>query len=719
MGRVVCFLIGCVVVAIPSLRADAAVWTGGGASDLWSDPGNWGGIALPVGDPLIFDGTQRLTPNNDTAAANPYAGITFNATAGAFTIGGNSITLAGDIASTAANPQVVNLPLILSANRTVNLGATSPLTLGGVISGTGFGLTKTGAGTLALTGTNTYTGVTTFSGGTVTFTTLGNGGIAGNLGQAANAAANLVLDGGTLKFIGGAAQTANRGFTLTTNGGTLDASPTAAIALTLSGALAFSGSGARTLTLTGTDFNPVAPMGNTLSGVIADAAAGQPTSIVKNGNGVWQLAGNNTYSGGSIVNAGRLRANNSANAFGTGPVTVADGAQAYLNFTGTYNNAFSIAGVGIAETTTAPATGNFGALRLATNGVIVANTVTLTGNARITARGATAAGATISGKITGGFGLEFGNANAANTLILSNTANDWSGNTTISAATLRVGGAGEVIPNGAGKGNTIINGDATLDAILDLNGQPETVNGLSSSGTLSHVFVQNALASTTSTLTVGDNDQTATFGGVIRNNPGTGGTVALTKRGAGAQTLTGANNYSGPTNVSAGQLLINGSNVGAGLYTVSQNALLGGTGSIAGDIIADGALSPGVSSIESLDVTGNVTANATGVLRIDLNDADPMIVDRLNITGNLTATPGATIQFLVTGTPTASEYDFATYTGTLTGTFSSTSVPAGYDLVQSGGVLKLQQSAVPEPSTAMVALLGLVGVTATARRRRR
>ena len=199
-----------------------------------------------------------------------------------------------------------------------------------------------------------------------------------------------------------------------------------------------------------------------------------------------------------------------------------------------------------------------------------------------------------------------------------------------------MGGAGEVIPNGAGTGNTVINGDASLDAILDLNGQSETLNGLSSAGTLTHAFVQNALASTTSTLTVGDNDQTATYGGTLRNN---GGALALTKRGAGTQTLTGANNYTGPTNVNAGSLLINGSNIGAGLYTVSQNALLGGTGSIAGDITADGVLSPGA-SIESLDVTGNVTANATGVLHIELNDADPTTVDRLNVTGNLSAAPG-------------------------------------------------------------------------------
>lgn len=116
-------------------------------------------------------------------------------------------------------------------------------------------------------------------------------------------------------------------------------------------------------------------------------------------------------------------------------------------------------------------------------------------------------------------------------------------------------------------------------------------------------------------------------------------------------------------------------------------------------------------------MTGLVSFEATGQLRIELNDADPLTVDKLNITGDLSIKDGATVQFVVTGTPTRPEYDFGTYSGNLLGgTFNSATVPAGYNLVQSGGVLKLQQQSVPEPSSpAAVALIAL----ATARRRRK
>ena len=115
----------------------------------------------------------------------------------------------------------------------------------------------------------------------------------------------------------------------------------------------------------------------------------------------------------------------------------------------------------------------------------------------------------------------------------------YSGNTTISAGTWKLGAA-SVMPNGAGFGNVLVNGT------LDLGGFSQTINGLSGSG-----LVDNTAAGA-ATLTVGANDQTSTFSGVITN---TGGALSLTKTGVGTLTLAGTNTYGGATTINAGQLV--------------------------------------------------------------------------------------------------------------------------------------------------------------------
>ena len=164
-------------------------------------------------------------------------------------------------------------------------------------------VSKTGPGTAILTFANTYSGPTVINGGVLSVSNLANGGVASNIGQSSNAAANLVLDGGTLQYTGTGAST-DRLFTLTTNGGGIDASGSGSLTFSNIGSVALSGVGARSLTLTGSNTGA-----NTFASILADN--GGPTSLVKTGAGTWILTGTNIYSGATDVTSGTLKAGSS------------------------------------------------------------------------------------------------------------------------------------------------------------------------------------------------------------------------------------------------------------------------------------------------------------------------------------------------------------------------------------------------------------------------
>ena len=121
-------------------------------------------------------------------------------------------------------------------------------------------------------------------------------------------------------------------------------------------------------------------------------------------------------------------------------------------------------------------------------------------------------------------------------------------------------------------------------ANFDLRVGTVIVNSLTGSGTVGTTF------SSTPILTVGGNNGSSTFNGVIQNTlslAGTtaGGTVYLTKTGTGSFTLTGNNSYGGYTLVNGGVLNISGTINHPGndfgiAYTSGGNSVVNVTGSV-------------------------------------------------------------------------------------------------------------------------------------------
>jgi autotransporter-associated beta strand protein len=220
--------------------------------------------------------------------------ITFSTTG--YTIQGQTLTLNG------------STPTITSAT-----GVSAEIS--SAIAGSA-GLTKAGAGTLILSGTNTFSGNVTVSAGALQATRSASFG-SGNKTVIATvgSSARVVLDGssGNLTFPSGTSINLS-GSTLrnlagdNTWNGQLGAAIGAGTGIIASdgGSLTFAGtvravnSGGRTL-----DFRGTSTADNKITGQIIDGTS--PLGIIKSGNGTWRIAHpNNTYTGNTTVSAGKL-----------------------------------------------------------------------------------------------------------------------------------------------------------------------------------------------------------------------------------------------------------------------------------------------------------------------------------------------------------------------------------------------------------------------------
>jgi autotransporter-associated beta strand protein len=308
-----------------------------------------------------------LTLSNATA----WGGINIAGAAATVAISGpGPLTLgSGGIALLSANRDLsISTPITLVSSQTWNVNTGRTLTASGIISGPVL-LTKTGAGTLTLSGTNTFSGGLNIKAGAV----MGGSRVAQAFGvgriclgdSSGSANATILLQNDTVAVTNNIlVQAGSSGNTLTINiSGNNNAPLTGSVALNNNLVLANTSGYGKTLTLSG----PISGAGNititnkasagmvTLSGnsinftgSISNLGTGpQATTIsgnmCSNVTGVIQnsatskliLSGTNTYTGTTWVRVGTLETTRTNCLNVASSVVIADGAKMVLNFTGT------------------------------------------------------------------------------------------------------------------------------------------------------------------------------------------------------------------------------------------------------------------------------------------------------------------------------------------------------------------------------------------------
>ena len=197
---------------------------------------------------------------------------------------------------------------------------------------------------------------------------------------------------------------------------------------------------------------------------------------------------------------------------------------------------------------------------------------------------------------------------------------------------------------------------------------------------------------------------------------GTGG--SLTKIGTGTFILTGANTYTGDTNVNRGVLQVDGS-ITSNTF-VNQRGRLAGTGTINGNLTNNGKVSPGsAGSPGMLTVTGNYTQAQYAALMIQLAGANAGEFSVLNILGTANLS-GQLEPLLLNGfLPTVGgSFTFLQY-GAVNGTLfmfnrNIDNLPEHWEVsyFPTFAVLTVAAGNVPVPDQASTLLLLMLGLTA-------
>jgi autotransporter-associated beta strand protein len=498
--------------------------------------------------------------------------------------------------------------------------------------------------------------------GTVTLTSRASSATTGGLTNTIVNAGTLILD-----YIQSASKF-NKAGTLTVNGGTLlftnYTSEDSVGSFILNGGVLTNVSGTIDLSVPS-----AGGIFDVRTGTVYMVLGKSSQSLVKSTPGLVILAGDNTYSGGTTINGGTLQlgvggtnglagsasaniTNNGTLIFNRGNVVLGTP----LNFSGVISGSGSIIqmGSGIIGLTASSPTNSYTGSTTISNGTINLSATSTLGDG------------------TGTLFLSGGT--------LSSTANR-------TPSTAPVPNPVVVTANSA---ITTVSTAATVDFNLNNN----SISGTGGSLTFSNaapsaagvfeprfsgsgfnfsqpIVVANGGFGTTRLDSFNTNGTTQTFSGAISGSGGYRRNASVAGTG-GTTILAGINTYTGPTDVTRGLLLVNGS-IGTNIVTVALDGTLGGNGTVNGAVTNNGKLSPGA-SIGILTISNSLTFGSGGTCFMELNKSTP--TNDL-VRGITTVTYGGTLVVTnLAGTLALNDtfklFDATTYTGS----FATTNLPA-------------------------------------------
>ena len=660
-----------------------------------------------VGSLTYFD----LNGFNQTVLSLTFGGAGATTTStNIVTTNGGTLTLGGNVTYTATNnplgAYLIGQVDLGAASRTFTIGDSTSAPYDLIVSADisslsgAFGLTKAGAGTMVLSGNNSYTGGTTVSAGVLN--------IQSNTALGTSAAGTTVASGAALQLQGGLTIT---GEPLTLSGTGI--ANTGAVrnisdnniwtgALTLNANTQFQ-SDAGLLTFSGTITGATRTI--TVSGAgdmaFTNTVALTTGGLIMNGTGTLTLAGTNTYTGTTTINSGTVSVNTLANlstasALGA-PTTAANGTIAIgattvggtLQYTGSGNSSTNRV-VNLAGTTggaTLDASGA-GSLTFTSN-----FTATGAGSKTLNLVGSSTASNAISGAIVNNSGTNLTSLfkDGAGTWILSG-ANTYTGTTTLNNGILRA----TTSANALGGGGLILNGGTlSLANNAGLNfARNTTVTGSTTLESDVLTLGNAGVTHTLGTLSIGSQQLNLTKGANVGS-----GTAGVT---FGATTLTGDATFdrANGTLLTLGALNDGGTarnvtlqDTGATTLGSAATSLVDGTTVNVTDGTLNSNNATALGTLANVNLSGGTTVNlgATGQTFGALNGASTNTVNlgTNNLTvGNATNNLSSIYSGNLTGSGTLTKAGSGTFTlgGNNSGYTGAVNINAGTVVAQAATV---------------------------------